>query len=85
MTSVILLQTSQHYVKVLIYTLLVKAPMTSCFFWFYINIMILESLQAVVRRCSSKQVFLKISQISQETPTHAFSCEIYEIFENTFF
>ena len=61
-----------------------------------------KSLEAVVRRCSSKQAFLKISQISEKvsleslflinlystllkkTPTQLLSCEIWEIFKNTF-
>ena len=66
--------------------------------------------EAVVCRCSSKQVFLKVLQTSQEsthvggsfqknlqaqglqlyitakkTSTQVFSCEVYEIFKNTFF
>ena len=62
---------------------------------------LIETLEAVIRSCSSKYVFLKISQISQEntcvgvlwglqlyqkeTPTQMVSCEIYKIFRNTFF
>ena len=61
---------------------------------------LIETLEAVIRSCSSKYVFLKISQISQEntcvgvlwglqlyqkeTPTQMVSCEIYKIFRNTF-
>ena len=55
--------------------------------------------EAVVRRCSVKKVFLKISQNSQEntcarvsfliikkeTLEQVFSCEFYEIFKNTYF
>ena len=57
--------------------------------------------QAIVHRCFLKQVFLKISQISQkntcvrvsfqqqlyqkQTPTQVFFSEICEIFKNTFF
>ena len=50
-----------------------------------------QKTEAAVRRYSSKQVFLKISQYSQEnnekkeTPIQVFSCEFYEIFKNTFF
>ena len=65
------------------------------------------TIEAVVRRCSIKKVFLKISQISQEETcardsflirllqacnfikkealSQVFSCEICEIFKNTFF
>ena len=57
--------------------------------------------EATFRRCSSKQVFLKIWQYSQENtisrnlflnkvsdlrpPTQVFSCEYCEIFKNSFF
>ena len=56
--------------------------------------------EAVVRRCSIKMMFLKISQKSQGTPiklqvacnlikkealTQVFSCEFGEVFKNTFF
>ena len=56
--------------------------------------------EAVVCRCSSKWVFLKVSQIPQETTcvespfnkvagpetsTQVFSCEICEIFKNSYF
>ena len=43
-----------------------------------------EVLEAVVRRCSSKKLFLKISQISY-IPTELFSCEICEIVKNALF
>ena len=62
-----------------------------------ISTKMLLCLEAVVRRCFSKQVFLKILQISQEntcvwvcflkeTPTQALSCEICErlFLQNTF-
>ena len=42
---------------------------------------LVDFTEAFVSRCSSKWMFLKISQI----PTHLFSREIYEIFKNTFF
>ena len=53
----------------------------------------LKILEAVVRRCFSKQVFLKISQITVlesllnhvETPSQVFSCETCETSKNTFF
>ena len=60
----------------------------------------LHDPEAVVQRCSVKQVFLEISQISQEniccqtqacnfikkeTLAQVFSCEIREIYKNTFF
>ena len=53
--------------------------------------------EAAVGRCSSKKVFLKISQYSQkntcvgvsfyckETPAQVFSCEYCKIFKNSFF
>ena len=41
--------------------------------------------EAAVRRCSSKQVFLKISQNHLcETLAKVFYCELSEIFKNTF-
>ena len=43
-----------------------------------------HSTEAVVQRCSVKNVFLKISQNSQGN-TCKFSCEFSEIFQNTFF
>ena len=52
------------------------------------------SLQTVVRRCSVKKVFLKISQnaglssatsLKKETLAQVFSCEFCEIFKNSFF
>ena len=39
----------------------------------------------VVRRCSVKKVFLKISQNFKETLTQVLSCEFFEMFKNTFF
>ena len=63
--------------------------------------LIIKSIEAAVRRCVSKQVFLKIPQHSQENtrwtlteglqlyqkeiPTQVFSGEYWEIFKNTFF
>ena len=53
----------------------------------------LEKLDAVVRRCYVKKMFLKILQNSQEnicvkvekeTLAQMFSCEFCEIFKNTF-
>ena len=60
-----------------------------------------STLKAVARRCFSKQLFLKMSQILQEntcvgvsfliklqmlqTSTQVYSCEICEIFKKTFF
>ena len=53
--------------------------------------------EEAIRRCSSKNAFLKISQYSQkntcvrvsfyckETPAQVFSCEYSEIFKNRFF
>ena len=62
-----------------------------------INISV-AAAEAVARRCSVNKVFWKISQNSQEntcakvcnfikkeTLTQVFSCEICEIFKNTFF
>ena len=57
------------------------------------------TLRSSHRRCSTKKVFLKFFQISQETglrsqacnfikkvtPAQVFSCEFCEIFENSFF
>ena len=54
----------------------------------------LLQLEAVVRRCSVKKVFLEISQNSQENTCarasfliklQVFSCEFFEIFKNTLF
>ena len=53
-------------------------------------------LEAVVRMCSVKKLFLKVSQylqkntcvgvsVEKETPTQVFSYEYYEIFKNTYF
>ena len=45
-----------------------------------------NTVEAVIRRCSSKQVFLKISQISQENTyvgvsfSQVLSCEIRKMF-----
>ena len=51
-----------------------------------------EEVEAVIHhRCSSKLVFLKVSQISQEnscvgvSPSKVLSCEFCKIFENIFF
>ena len=44
--------------------------------------------EAVVQRCSVKKVFLEISQNSQvadEASAQVFSCEFWEISNNTFF
>ena len=47
------------------------------------------SAEAVVRRCSSKYVFLKnlkgLQLYQKETPSQVLYCEICEIFKNTFF
>ena len=47
--------------------------------------MLCDFLEAVVRKCWSEWVFLKISQISQWTPTWVVLCEICEIFKDTIF
>ena len=69
--------------------------------WLKILDWLIETLEAVIRSCSSEYVFLKILQISQEntcvgvlrglqlcqkeTPIQMVSCEIHKIFRNTFF
>ena len=55
---------------------------------FYItcDFFIIFYTEAVVQRCSVKNVFLEISQNSQEnTCAQVFSCEFCEISKNTFF
>ena len=51
-----------------------------------------DLIEAVVRRCFSKQVFLKMLLYSLEKTcvggdilTQVFSCEYFEIFKNSFF
>ena len=44
---------------------------------------LVDFTEAFVSRCSSKWMFFKISEILQENTV--VSCEIYEIFKNTFF
>ena len=51
-----------------------------------------DLIEAVVRRCFSKQVFLTMLLYSQEKTcvggeilTQVFSCEYFEIFKNSFF
>ena len=46
-------------------------------------ICVTRPLEAVVHRCSSRQVFL-CNFIKTETPIQVFSCEISEIFKDTF-